>query len=309
MNINTIVTAFSSTAHKIGFKVMKHSPEILVVTGVIGAVTAAVTACVATTKVSAVLDKTKEELDSVHKVLNGEIKTDTEYTEEDGKKDIAIIYTHTGLKLIKLYAPAVIIGALSITAILSSNNILRKRNAALAGAYAAIDASFKDYRNRVIDRFGDRVDKELKYGIKAQKIEETITDENGNSTTVEKEVDVIEPGEHGLYTKIFDEYSRYWSSTPDYNRMFVIGVERHANDKLNANGYLFLNDVYDMLDIPRTKEGQVVGWVKNPKSGDSAYVDFGIFNAYSKAHRAFINGHEKSIWLDFNVQGNILDEM
>lgn len=309
MNKNEIISKVNSQFYKLGFKIKKYSPEILLVSGVIGVVSAAVMACKATTKVDEVLDKAKDDIDIIHAAVEGRVPTKKAYTEEESKKDITTVYIQTGLKLVKLYTPAVILGGLSITAILSSNNILRKRNVALAAAYATVDNSFKEYRERVIDRFGERIDKELKYNIKPVTIEETSTDENGNEIKTKKTVDVVEHVEHGMYTKIFDESSCYWSSTQDYNRMFLIGRERYANDLLNTRGYLFLNDVFDMLDIPRTKEGQLVGWVKNPKNGGSGYVDFGIFNAYKKANREFINGYEPSIWLDFNVQGNILDLM
>ena len=161
----------------------------------------------------------------------------------------------------------------------------------------------------MIERFGDEVDKELKYNIKPLTVQEKTVDENGNEVVTEKTVKIADPGEHNMYTRIFDESSCYWSKTSDYNQMFLIGRERYANDKLNAQGYLFLNDVLEMLDLPRTKEGQMVGWVKDPKIGRDDYIDFGIFNANKKSNRAFINGYEPSIWLDFNVQGNILDLM
>ena len=309
MNKNEIISKISNQVYKLGFKVMKHSPEILLISGVVGCVTSAIMACGATTKIGEILAKTEDDINIIHAAAEGKIPTKEPYTEEDSKRDITTVYVQTGLKLVKLYAPAVILGGLSITAILSSNNILRKRNVALAAAYATVDGSFKDYRDRVIDRFGEQVDNELKHGIKAKTIEEIITDENGNEIKTEKAIEVAEPSEHNMYTKIFDESSRYWSSTPDYNQMFLIGRERYANDLLNVRGYLFLNDVLDMLDIPRTKEGQIVGWVKDTKNGGAGYVDFGIFKAYSKSNRDFINGYEPSIWLDFNVDGNILDLM
>lgn len=309
MNKNEIISTVSSKFSKLGFKVKKHSSEILVVSGIVGVVSAAVMACKVTTKVSEIVEKAKDDIDIIHAVVKGNVPTKEPYTEEDSKKDITMTYVKMGLKLVKLYAPAVVLGGLSITAILYSNGILRKRNMALAAAYATVDGSFKDYRNRVIDRFGEEVDKELRYNIKPLTVEEKTIDENGNEITTEKTVQVADPGEHNMYTKIFDESSCYWSKTPDYNQMFLIGRERYANNKLNAQGYLFLNDVLDMLDIPKTKEGQIVGWVKDPKNGGDGYVDFGIFNAYKKANREFINGYEPSIWLDFNVDGNILDLM
>lgn len=305
--MNQMMTKIVNQAYKLGFKVKKHSPELLVISGVVGVVTSAVMACKATTKLSEILVKKDDELTFIHDAVKGNVPTKEPYTEEQSRRDITTVYVQTGLKIVKLYAPAVALGALSISAILYSNGILKKRNMALAAAYATVDNSFKDYRNRVIDRFGEEVDKELKYNIKPITIEETTVDTNGNEIKTEKTVNVADPGSHNMYTKIFDESSRYWSSTKDYNHMFLMGREQYANDLLNTRGYLFLNDVLDMLDIPRTPEGQVVGWVKDP---DSVYkIDFGIFNANNKANRDFINGYEPSIWLDFNVDGYILDNM
>lgn len=309
MNKNEIIAAVNSKVSKLGFKFRKHSPEIFIISGIVGGIAAAVMACAATTKAGKVIDKAKDGLDMIHAAIDGRVPAKENYAEEESKKDITKVYVSTGLSLVKLYAPAVVLGGLSITAILYSNNILRKRNVALAAAYATVDSSFKDYRNRVIERFGDEVDKELKYNIKPLTVQEKTVDENGNEVVTEKTVKVANPGEHNMYTRIFDESSCYWSKTPDYNQMFLIGRERYANDKLNAQGYLFLNDVLEMLDLPRTKEGQMVGWVKDPKIGRDDYIDFGIFNANKKSNRAFINGYEPSIWLDFNVQGNILDLM
>lgn len=309
MNKNEIIAAVNSKVSKLGFKFKKHSPEIFIISGIVGGIAAAVMACTATTKAGKVIDKAKDDLDMIHAAIDGRVPAKENYAEEESKKDITKVYVSTGLSLVKLYAPAVVLGGLSITAILYSNNILRKRNVALAAAYATVDSSFKDYRNRVIERFGDEVDKELKYNIKPLTVQEKTVDENGNEVVTEKTVKVADPGEHNMYTRIFDESSCYWSKTPDYNQMFLIGRERYANDKLNAQGYLFLNDVLEMLDLPRTKEGQMVGWVKDPKIGRDDYIDFGIFNANKKSNREFINGYEPSIWLDFNVQGNILDLM
>lgn len=309
MNKNEIIATVNSKVTKIGFKLKKHSPEIFIISGIVGGIAAAVMACKATTKAGKVIDKAKDDLDMIHAAIDGRVPAKENYAEEESKKDITKVYVSTGLSLVKLYAPAVVLGGLSITAILYSNNILQKRNVALAAAYATVDSSFKDYRNRVIERFGDEVDKELKYNIKPLTVQEKTVDENGNEVVTEKTVKIADPGEHNMYTRIFDESSCYWSKTPDYNQMFLIGRERYANDKLNAQGYLFLNDVLEMLDLPRTKEGQMVGWVKDPKIGRDDYIDFGIFNANKKSNRAFINGYEPSIWLDFNVQGNILDLM
>ncbi len=299
----------SRTFHRVGFKLKKHSPEILIVTGVIGTVTSAVMACRATTKVQTILDEHKEEMDKVHSVLNDPAFKEV-YTEKDSKRDTVINYTNTGLKFVKLYGPAVFLGAASLGCIVWSHNLLRGRNAALAAAYATVDRGFRDYRGRVIERFGEEMDRELKYNIKAKEIEETVVDENGETKVVKKTVEVIDPNLSSPYAKFFDEYCAGWEKDAEHNYYFLHCQQAHANDMLRTRGHLFLNEVYDMLGIPRTKAGNIVGWYYDEKHpvGDN-FVDFGIFNVHDPAKRDFVNGRERSILLDFNVDGNILDLM
>lgn len=310
MKKNEIVNRISGTFSKMGFQLKKRSPEILIAAGVVGTVVSAVMACKATTKISDILEKTKEDIDTIHTFACAE-NLPEEYSSKDAKKDLAIVYAQTGVKLAKLYAPAVILGALSITSILASNNILRKRNVALAAAYATIDKSFKEYRGRVAERFGEAVDRELRYNIKAKQFEETVVDENGKEKKVKKTVNIADVGDcPSDYARIFDESSSLWEKNAEYNLMFLRAQQQYANDLLRAKGHLYLNEVYDMLDIPRTKAGQVVGWVYDPDNsvGDN-YVDFGIYDICREKSRDFVNGYERSILLDFNVDGNILDLM
>jgi hypothetical protein len=308
MKINEIMSTASRTMHRVGFKIKKASPEIMVVAGVVGVVTSTVMACKATTKVNDILEETKKQVNDVHNVLESESVPADQYTDEDAKKDLAIIYTQTGVKLIKLYGPAVLVGALSITGILASHRILKKRNVALAAAYTTIDRSFKEYRGRVVERFGKELDRELRYNIKAQEVEEVTVDKDGNETIEKKTISVVDPNMYSDYARIFDEYCPGWTKDPEYNLMFLKNQQNYANDKLKAQGYLFLNDVYDMIGIDRTKAGQIVGWVYDPDNtvGDN-FVDFGIYNIYNEKACDFVNGRERSIVLDFNVDGNILD--
>ena len=308
MKVKEIINSVSYNAHRIGFKIKKASPEIMVVAGVVGVVTSTVMACKATTKVNDILEETRKQVDDVHNVLDSDVVSADEYTNDDAKKDLAIIYTQTGVKLIKLYAPSVIVGALSITGILASHKILKKRNVALTAAYATIDRSFKEYRGRVVERFGKELDRELRYNIKAQEIEEKTVDKDGNETVEKKTISVVDPNMYSDYARIFDNGSMGWTKDPEYNLMFLKLQQNQANDRLRAQGYLFLNDVYDMLGIPRTKAGQIVGWVYDEENpvGDN-FVDFGIYDIYNEKACDFVNGRERSIVLDFNVDGNILD--
>lgn len=303
-NKTEIMKSVNGVASKAVMKLKKHSPEILVVAGIAGTVVSAVLACKATTKVAEILDETKGTLNTIHEGMETGAINGQEYTTEDGKKDTVVVYAQTGVKLAKLYGPAIILGTLSITSILASNNILRKRNVALGAAYAAIDKSFKEYRGRVIERFGEQVDTELKYGIKAKKFEEIEVDpETGKEKKVKKTVMVADPNLQSDYAVYFDSKSRNYETNPDYNRMFLKAQQAFANDKLQTRGHLFLNEVLDDLDLPRTPAGQIVGWTKD---GPDGYVNFRIV----EVERETEDGrHEPALLLDFNVEGNIWEKM
>lgn len=303
-NKTEILKSVNGVTSKAVMKLKKHSPEILVVAGIAGTVVSAVLACKATTKVAEILDETKGTLDTIHEGMETGAINGQEYTNEDGKKDTVVVYAQTGMKLAKLYGPAIILGTLSITSILASNNILRKRNVALGAAYAAIDKSFKEYRGRVIERFGEQVDTELKYGIKAKKFEEIEVDpETGKEKKVKKTVMVADPNLQSDYAVYFDSKSRNYETNPDYNRMFLKAQQTFANDKLQTRGHLFLNEVLDDLDLPRTPAGQIVGWTKD---GPDGYVNFRIV----EVERETEDGrHEPALLLDFNVEGNIWEKM
>lgn len=305
-----IVNSLSRNFNKIGFQLKKHSPEILVVAGVVGTVASAVMACKATTKVNDILEETKTKVNQIHDVLADESIPEEKYSEEDSKKDLTIVYVQAGVKLVKLYAPAVALGVLSLTSILASHRILNKRNVALAAAYTTVDRSFKEYRSRVVERFGKELDRELKYNIKAKEIEETVVDSKGKEKTVKKTVQVVDPNEYSEYARFFDDGCEGWTKDADFNLMFLKRQQSYANDLLKSQGYLFLNDVYRMLGIKMTKAGQVVGWIYDEKKpvGDN-FVDFGIYDLYNEKARDFVNGRERVILLDFNVDGNILNYM
>lgn len=295
--------------NKSEMRVRKYSPEILAGVGVVGVIASTVMACKATTKLNDILAESKEQLEQIKTVAVDPAYAD-KYTEDDAKKDTTITYVQTGVKVAKLYAPSVILCTSSLGCLLASNNILRKRNAALSAAYMTVDKSFKEYRRRVAERFGDEVEKEIRYNIKAKEI--VTVDEEGNE--VKETVKVIEgadnPTTYSDYARFFDESCPAWQNDPEYNLTFLRAQQQYANDLLKANGRLFLNDVYKMLGIDITKAGQVVGWVYDPDCpvGDN-FVDFGIYDMSKERVRAFVNGYEPNILLDFNVDGNIWDLM
>ena len=305
MNKNEIVKKASSALGKVNIKLRKHSPELLIAAGVVGTVVSTVLACKATTKLSTILDESKGTIETIHKCENDK-EMEERYSQEDAKKDLAIVYIQTGVKIAKLYAPAVVLGTISIAGIVASNNILRKRNVALAAAYATVDKSFKEYRSRVVERFGDDVDKELRYNIKAKKIEEMIKDpESGKEKKSKTTVNVAAPTVDD-YARFFDKTCRHYEENMNYNLMLLRSQQQLANDKLVADGFLFLSDVYDMLGITRTKMSQSVGWIYKPdgnSNGDN-FVDFGVMVVKRETEDG---GYEDAILMNFNVDGPILD--
>lgn len=301
--------------NKVKFNVVKHSPEILMGLGIAGVITSTVLACRSTLKVQEILDYKEENMNNIKEVL-AEGRED--YTEEDARKDKTIIMTTTAIRLMKLYVPSVIIGAGSIACLLESHNVMRNRNAGLAAALAATTESFKQYRERVTEKYGDEVDKEMRYGIKKEKKEK-----DGKKTKEEIVVGCDEKELSG-YARYFNENNINWSYDPQFNLMFLRQNQNWANDKLISQGYLYLNDVYEALGFPKSKAGQVVGWVYDPNNNEHGdnYVDFGIYDLNVKGYRNemtndtiaeerqdFVNGYRNSILLDFNVDGNIWETM
>lgn len=290
MNLSSIKSVITTKAGRQVLTLQKHSPTILFTAGVVGVAATVVLACKATLKVEQdVLVPAQKNLG----LIKGLVRED--YSEEDRSKDMAIVYIQSAMKLTKLYGPAVIVGVASVACLTSSHHILSQRNAGLTAAYVALDKGFNKYRERVVADLGEEKDREFRYGV-----EEVVTTDDKGKQTVVKRANSEGPS---IYAKLFDENSTSWNHNPDYNLMVLKCQQQYANDRLQAHGHLFLNEVYDSLGLDRTPEGQIVGWVKN--NGDN-YVDFGIFNdKMLPEHLAFFTGREDAIWLDFNVDGPV----
>ena len=310
---NELMKKMSLACNKIGFQLQKKSPEILVVAGITGVVVSAVMACKATIKAQEVAEETKNTIDEIHEAEeNGVTKAGEEYTADDTKKDLTTAYVQTGVKYAKLYAPSVVLGAASIACILTSHKLMKQRMAAVAAALSATDKAFKDYRNRVMERFGEQVEKEIRYNIKAKEVKKTIVDDDGKKEKVKEviqtpAVEGWDPSQYSPYARRFDETHPQWSKNMEMNRYYLKCRQAQATDMLKARGHLFLNEVYDMLNIPRTKAGAVVGWLydtKHPELGDP-FVDFGMFEIQEEGP----GGYEVSFILDFNVVGDITDDI
>lgn len=136
---------------------------------------------------------------------------------------------------------------------------------------------------------------------------------NVSTETKESEKEVIADSDNSCndsisdYARVFDYSCTGWSTSSECNLTFLKNQQSYCNELLRTRGHLFLNEVYDALGIPRTKAGQIVGWVydENNIASDN-FVDFGLSEERCKN---FVNGYENTVLLDFNVDGNILDRI
>lgn len=266
----------------------KHSPQILFVAGIAGAITSTIVACKATLKLEGVIDDIEYDVRDVKKHRD-EFSTDY-------YKDLTYIYAKGAYRVGKLYAPAVVLGTVSIGALTGSHVTLTRRNAGLTAAYAATQKAFDEYRERVQEELGEKKEADIHHAVKVL----DVVDENGKKIKVPH----ADPNKWSMYARFFDEASVNWQKNAELNRIFVQAQQNYANHLLHARGHVFLNEVYDMLGIPRCKAGQVVGWVVG-EGGDN-FIDFGMYEA---ANADFVNGAERNIILDFNVDGSVLDKI
>lgn len=293
-------------AAMVGAKVAQKSPELCIGGAIVCGVGATVMACRATLKVGEVIDYHNDYMNKINtmrqKIDNHEEGTEKlDYTPEDSQRDKFILFVQTAVKVGKLYAPAILLGAASIGLMLGGHHILMKRNAALALAATTIKQALDEYRGRVREEVGEELENDIFKGVRRTTIEE----KNDKGKIVKKEV-FEQTTPCSPYTRIFDEVSTNWSKDAEANKFFLYTVQDRCNDRLRWNGHLFLNEVFDMLDLPRTKMGAVCGWIYG--EGDS-FVDFGLSDLTKEGVRRFINAAENHIWLDFNCDGVIYDKI
>lgn len=287
-----------SIFHNVARVVVKHAPTILTGAGTVGLVGTAVLASRATL--------TYKELiaDEVMVITDGPnlMKRNEHYTEEEFRKDRIVCYSRIVTKTVKHYAPTIALGVASVAAFWWSHSIQSKRIAGLAAAYTALDASYRKYKKSVASVIGEE---------SMKKVEEKILDDvvfTDEPFEYDKMAESVIP-EYSPYARIIDENASVWDPSDDITELNIHAQLNYMNDILRTRGYLFLSDVYDALGIPRTPASQVVGWLWKKGEGDH-YVSFGD-----------IEGHRIKFWddsrrrevanylLDFNVDGEIVNEI
>ena len=303
MKINT--KTLRKSFKKAQLTVRKHSPEILMVAGVIGTVAGAVMAVKETLELEDVLDECKQE----KMELEEQYAMCEEYSEDALKKDQVKLTIKQAAKIVKLYAPSVIMEVTSIGVIFASNDIMRKRNASMAAAYATLNSMYKRYRQNVIESYGEEVDKDMRFGVKHEKV--TEIDEDGNKVKIDARIVDLDNTAFAIsdYSRFFQSGCKgFDASSGRYNLLYLKGIQAMFNNKLIADGYVMLNDVYRELGFDTIPEGWSIGWVYDEENpiGDN-YIDFGLYEARNKNQRA-VNDWEPVILMDFNVDGNLYED-
>lgn len=273
----------SRVAYRGALILRKQSPNILFGAGVAGVVTSTVMACRATLKFAEELPKMKEDLETIREASK-------DLPEDEQKKAIAKVYGVNSYKVVTLYGPSVVVGTVSIAAITGSHVILTRRNAALTAAYAALAKAYDDYRERVRLQHGEVKDLEHHHNLE------------NKGTNKDPKYHIVEEGTLSPYACIFDEKSTSFQKNASLNETFIRAQEEYCNYELVHKGHLFLNEVYDLLGLPRTNEGAIVGWLYKSENGDG-YVDFKCIDAW------LIEAGEPRILLDFNVDGVIFGKL
>lgn len=295
--LKSIANGGSSRAFgKAMFTIRKYSPQILTTVGVAGVVTSAVLASKATLHLEPIIDEAKLKIE--HAELQTHESNAHEYSSADHKKRMLGIYTSTAGKIGKLYGPSVALGVVSIGCIIGGQGVMHKRNVAMVAAYKGLEETFNKYRERIVEELGEDKEKEIRYGIR----DEVVTDEKGKDQTVK----VIDP-ETSVDIYFFDGNNKNWVESPDYNMMFLRTQEQMADQRLRAQGYLFLNDVLRDLGFEPTQAGAVTGWVMGGDGDD--FVDFGIIDCQPMSNRVFGNDDTDSVLLNFNIDGVILHHL
>lgn len=263
----------------------KNSPHILFGAGIVGMAASTALACKATLEAKDIVDEIRAEIKEITEDKDEIVRrTDNNGTYE---KALAFKYAESGAKVLRVYSPAILVGGLSLTALIGSHIQLTRRNAALTATVATLAKAYDSYRARVREVLGEEEERDIYMGVERDKKTKATTR--------------VSPTPFSPYARLFEESNINWRNNAEYNLMFIKAQLNAFNYKLQSRGHVFLNEVYDGLGMPRTVEGQVVGWVLDGE-GDN-YIDFGLREAFSSAQL------EKNFWLDFNVDGVVYDKI
>lgn len=294
----------SSVTSKVAMKslvLQKHSPQVLFYGGLALMGATVVSACQATLKLEGTLDDIRRDREDLKQVVA--VHPD-KYSDSDITKLNIYITARGAAKLIKLYLPTAVLSVAAVASLTGSNNILNRRNAGLSAALASTERAMAKYRERVIDTYGEEIDRDMMFG--SDTIERKTFNADGSESKRTQKVKVYGEG-RSPYARIWgQDTSTEWDPIPEYNLAKLRSIQTYMNNVLQSRGHVFLNDVFDELGLDRTPAGSVVGWLSEKNGGKDGYVDLGVLSQGEEvAFVDFMTGHETHLLLDFNVDGEI----
>lgn len=278
---------------KLAFRAKQQSPNLMFGAGMVGVVTGGVMACRATLKLPATLDEIEKDLNKVKEARETEGTELAKASDYEHRAVVARVYGGSALRLGKLYGPSIVVVGIGIACLTGSHVQLTRRNAALQATAVAIQTAFDNYRERMKEELGEERENAIYRNLDGIDLDKLDPLEEGRN-----------PNEFSPYARVFDESNPHWEPNPEVNRGHIQCQQNYANHLLTTRGFVFLNEVLDVLGFEPCQAGQFVGWVMGGK-GDN-FVDFGLFKA---ENGRFVNGLERSVWLDFNVNGVIIDQV
>lgn len=150
----------------------------------------------------------------------------------------------TRFELVKTAGPAYIttavMGATTISCIFGANVLNKRHQAALTSAYALLNTSYKEYKAKVLELYGEEGEQKVRTELAQDKFEE-------------QEVKNEDDGKLLFY----DEYSqRFFKATSET----VLRAKYEINKEVTCNYYATMNELYALLDIPPIADGEKIGW-------------------------------------------------
>lgn len=300
MNITKYKNAVTSKIARQGLKIQKKSPTLMFAAGIVGFGATVVLASKATLKLEGILDEHEAKMSGAKGLVES---GHPDYSVADYRQDKAVLMLQTTGKLVKNYGPALIVGTVSVGLLTGSHVVMQRRNEALMAAFTGVYTAFNEYRARVVDELGAEKDLHFRHGTE----EKELYSEKKNGEPV---VDIVKvpPASAGsnLYARFFEPSNPSFQPNAETNIAWLKMHERYLNQRLQANGHVFLNEAYDALGLPRSPEGQIVGWKKENHPDEICPISFGLWDDdRMDTFMEFLAGRTDHLLLDFNVDGPV----
>ena len=226
--------------------IKKNAGTILSVMGSIGVVATAITAARAAPKAIKLLDDAREEKGS-----------------KLSKMEIAQIG-------FKTYLPVGLVSAATITCIMSANVLSRNKQANITSAYALLDQSYKDYRRKVIEMYGEETDHKIIEAIAVDRAKEVRISASYMCDNVDLSLD----DNSGKPVLWYEEYSkRFFEATLEQ----ILSAEYHLNRNYILRGCATINEMYDFFGLDPVEWGDDLGW--EPMDEGEFWIEFNHFKA------------------------------